>query len=154
MTFCWWWLHCFTVINYNESMSKGITTTRLIIAIVTTSLEEVVVWVIWQFVLPEYGIFLPSGAVIAVMVVWAVFCISLFMFTTGILKKQPVSGLQSMVGSKGKAVSPLVPEGMVKIDGELWRAKSAEGKINKGDYIEVVGEDKLKLVVRKTGTPG
>ena len=121
-------------------------------AIVSTSLEEVAIWMIWRWLLPEFGIVLSSGAVIAVMVVWAVFCISLFMFTTRILKKQPLGGLQTMVGSKGKVASSLVPEGMVKIKGELWRAKSAEGNINKGDDVEVVAEEGLKLVVRKTGT--
>ena len=86
------------------------------------------------------------------MVVWAVFSAALFVFTTRILKKQAVVGLPTMIGSKGKVASSLVPEGLVKIKGELWGATSAEGNVDKGEEVEVVGEDGLKLVVRKVGT--
>ena len=60
-------------------------------------------------------------------------------------------GLQTMVGTKGKVASPLTPEGLVRIKGELWRAVSAEGNVNTGEQVEVVEEDGLKLIVRKIG---
>jgi membrane-bound serine protease (ClpP class) len=57
--------------------------------------------------------------------------------------------LPSMVGTSGKAASTLAPEGMVRIKGELWVATSAEGDVAVGEEVEVVGEDGLKLFVRK-----
>jgi len=127
------------------------TTARLILAIISTSLEEVAIVVIWRWLLPEFGINLPFSVLIGVMVAWAVFAVALFVFTTRTLKKQIVVGLPTMIGSKGKVASSLVPEGLVRIRGELWGATSAEGNIDKDKEVEVVGEDGLKLVVRKAG---
>ena len=39
---------------------------------------------------------------------------------------------------------------MVKIDSDLWVAKSESGTIPAGGEVEVVGEDGLKLMVRTT----
>ena len=128
------------------------TTARLILAIVSTALEEVAIVVIWRWLLPEFGIELPPAVLIAVMVAWALFAAALFVFTTRTLKRQTVVGLPTMIRSKGKVASSLTPEGLVRIKGELWGATSAEGNIDAGEQIEVVGEDGLKLVVRKVGT--
>jgi membrane-bound serine protease (ClpP class) len=57
-----------------------------------------------------------------------------------------------MIGTRGKAVGKLAPEGMVKIKGELWGARTEEGDIETGEDILVIGEDGLKLLVRKAGT--
>jgi membrane-bound ClpP family serine protease len=127
------------------------TTARLILAIVSTSLEEVAIYVIWRWLLPEFGIKLPLSVLIGVMVAWAVFAGALFVFTTRTLKRQAVVGLPTMIGSKGKVASSLAPEGLVRIRGELWGATSAEGNVDKDEEVEVVGEDGLKLVVRKAG---
>jgi len=54
-----------------------------------------------------------------------------------------------MVGSKGKVVSQLAPEGQVIIKGELWGAESVDRNIDKGEQVMVVGQDGLKLIVRK-----
>ena len=140
---------------YNKSMSgpgEHLTTARLILAIVSTSLEEVAIVAIWRWLLPEFGIELPLPVLIGVMAAWAAFSVSLFVFTTRTLKRQTVVGLPTMVGSKGKVASPLAPEGLVRIRGELWGATSGEGNVDMGEEIEVVGEDGLKLVVRRVGT--
>lgn len=129
---------------------ENLMTARLILAIVSTFAEEVAIVVIWRWLLPEFDIELPVAVLIAVMVAWLAFSVGLFMFTTRTLKRQTVVGLPTMTGSKGKVASSLSPEGMVRIKGELWGATSLEGNVDKGDEIEVVGEDGLKLVVRKT----
>lgn len=125
------------------------TTARLILAIITTSVEETAIVIIWRWLLPELGINLPFPVLIGVMVAWAVFSVSLFIFTTRVIKKQTVVGLPTMVGSKGKVASRIAPEGLVRIKNELWTAKAIEGNIDKGEEVDVVGEDGLKLMVRK-----
>ncbi len=122
---------------------------RLILAIFSTALEEVAIVVIWRWLLPEFGIKLSLVVLIAVMVVWAAFSVTLFVFTTRILKKQAVVGLPTMIGSRGKVASSLAPKGLVRLRGELWGATSTEGKVDKGEEVEVVEEDGLRLVVRK-----
>jgi len=126
-----------------------LTRARLVLAIISTSLEEVAIYVIWRWLLPEFGIELPFQVLIGVMVAWVAFGTWLFIFTTRTLRKQVPVGLPSMVGTKGKIASRLSPEGMVRIKGELWGATSDEGNIDVGEDVVVVSEDGLKLSVRR-----
>ena len=125
---------------------------RLIIAIVSTTLEEaaLAVGVLWG--LPKLGIHVPLWVLIIVMVVWGTYTVTTYRMGSRALRKKPVNGLMAMVGSEGEVVSPLVTEGMVRIKGELWRAKSASGRIDTGEKVTVVGQDRLKLIVRKSGS--
>jgi len=132
-------------------MNKKLTQTRLILAVISTALEEAAIWAVWRFLLPEFDINLHVGILIGVMIAWGVFSICTFLFTTRALRKQAMVGLPSMVGAKGKAAGNLNPEGMVKIRGELWSALSQDGNISAGEEIIVTGENGLKLLVRKSG---
>jgi membrane-bound ClpP family serine protease len=131
-------------------MSKRTTLIRLVLAVFSTSLEEVAIWAIWRWVLPDFGIEWPYQYLIAVMVAWAGFSIWLFTLTTWTLKRQGQAGLPSMIGMRGRVSSPLNPEGMVKIKGELWGSVSEGGDIAAGEEVLVVGENGLKLIVKKT----
>jgi len=135
-------------------MNKRLTLTRLVLAIISMALEQVAIWVIWRWLLPEFGIKLHFSVLVVVMVAWAVFGTWLFIFTTRVLKKQALVGLPSMVGATGKAAGRLAPKGMVNIRGELWGATSAGGDIDDGEKIVVISEDGLKLLVRKVGDTG
>ncbi len=106
---------------------------------------------VWRWLLPEFDINLSFSVLLGVMIAWGIFSISLFIFTTRTLKKQVPVGLPSMIGTRGKVAKPLTPEGMVRIKSELWVATSEEGDLAKGEDIEVVGEDGLRLVVRRIG---
>ena len=128
------------------------TVARLILAIISTSLEEVAIVAIWRWLLPEFGIRLPLAVLIGVMVAWAAFSVALFVFTTRTLKKQVVVGLPTMIGSKGKVASSLAPEGLVRIKGELWVAKSEGSEMQPDREVIVVGQDGLRLVVRGRDT--
>ncbi len=119
------------------------------LAIISTPCEEVAIYAIWRWLLPQFGINLPVPVVIGVMVAWLAFSIWLFAFTTWTLGKQVPVGLPSMVGTKGKVAERISPEGMVRIKSELWGATSTEGSIDVGEEVIVVGEDGLKLSVRR-----
>jgi len=126
---------------------------RLIIAIVSTTLEEAALaaGVLWG--LPKLGIHIPLWVLIIVMLAWCAYTVITYRMGSRALRRKPVHGLTAMLGSEGKAVSPLAPEGMVRIKGELWRAKSASGRMVTGEEVIVVGRDGLKLIVRKR-SPG
>ena len=130
-------------------MNKKLTLTRLVLAVISTGLEEVAIWAIWRWVLPDFGIRPPWLPLIIIMIVWAAFGTWLFIFTTRTLQRQAQAGLPSMVGTRGRVASALDPEGLVKIRGELWGAVSDGGKIEAGAEVVVVGENGLKLSVRK-----
>ena len=127
------------------------TTARLLIAVVSTLAVELAFYAIWRWVLPEFGILLPLWVLIAVMTFWAVFAVVDFIFVTHILRRQTIVGLPDMVGMRGKARSPLSPEGHVMIKGELWGAKSIDGDIDIGEMVTVVEQDSLQLIVRRAG---
>ena len=123
---------------------------RLILAIVTTILEEaaMVAAVVWG--LPLLGVHIPIWILIVVMIGWAAYTIFTFRKGTRALRRKPVSGLLNMVGSKGEVVNPLVPEGVVRIGGELWAARSAGDRIKLGEEVVVVEQDRLKLTVHRS----
>ena len=122
---------------------------RLIVAIISTLLEEAALAVIVLFGLPQLGVEIPLAGLIALMVAWLVVSVIIYRIGSRALRRKPLEKLPDMVGSQGKVVSPLAPEGLVRINGELWMAKSASGKMNLGDKVAVVEQDGLRLVVRK-----
>jgi membrane-bound ClpP family serine protease len=132
-------------------MNNRLTRTRLILAVISTGLEMAAIWAIGWLALPDLGIELPLMLLIAVTICWAAFSTWLFIFTTRTLKKQAQAGLPSMIGTKGKVTIALNPEGTVKIRGELWSAMTEEGEMEAGEDVIVVGQNGLKLSVRKTG---
>jgi membrane-bound serine protease (ClpP class) len=62
--------------------------------------------------------------------------------------KRPTTGVEGLIGKTGIAESDFRPDGRVAVHGELWTAQSQD-KIKKGDAVEVLRVDKLKLIVRK-----
>jgi membrane-bound ClpP family serine protease len=129
-------------------------TTRLIIAIVTTIAEEAALAALVLWGLPRVGVNLHIGVLIALMAALAAFAITTYLMGSRALKKKPVVGLPDMVGSRGRVVSDLAPEGTVKIKGELWDSKAEGRRINAGADVTVVGQEGLKLVVRREKPPG
>ena len=124
-------------------------TARLILAIVSTSLEEIALFVIWRWGLPQLDIHLPLYVLIIVMVAWATYAVVTFWIVTRTLRRKEIVGLPTMIGSRGRVVSQLAPEGQVRIKGELWGAESIDRNIDSGEEVMVVGQDGLKLIVRK-----
>ena len=124
-------------------------TARLAFAILSTMLEEagIAVAVLWG--LPRIDVNIPMPALILIMVAWAIFAIFLYRRGTWALEKKPMVGLPSMIDSKARVVECLNPDGVVRIKGELWEAKSGGENIERGKDVIVVGQDGLRLVVRK-----
>ena len=127
-------------------------TARLIFAIFSTLLEETALVVIVLWGLPQLGIRIPLAGLIALMVAWGAFSVFIYRMGSQALRRKPMVGLPAMVGSRGKVVSPLAPDGLIRIKGELWEAKSTGRRINTGEEVAVVEQDGLKLIVRKGGT--
>ncbi len=123
---------------------------RLIMAVFSTLLEEAALAVIVLLGLPRLGIRIPLGGLITLMVAWAAGAAVLYEVGSRALRRKPIVGLPSMIGGKGKVVSSLAPEGLVRIKDELWIAASASGTIDIGEEVTVLEQDGLKLVVRRS----
>jgi len=123
---------------------------RLILAILSTLLEEaaLVALVLWG--LPQLGIEIPMAGLIALMVAWGAYSVITYRIGSRALRRKAIAGLPAMVGTKGKVVSPLAPKGLVRIKSELWEATSSGVNIDAGEEIIVVGQDRLRLTVRRS----
>ena len=120
--------------------------------ILATLVEEIAIVLIVLLVLPRFGIHIPLPGFIGMMAGLVVYAVISYRLASRALRKKPMVGSTTMVGSRGKVVSPLVPAGLIKIGDELWEAKSDGRRINTGEEVIVVGQDRLKLVVRKSTT--
>ena len=127
-------------------------TGRLILAIISTILEEVAIVVIVRWGLPKLEIQIPLWGMIIIMVVWAAYSITTYRLGTRALMGKQVAGLPNMIDTKGEVVSPLTPEGLVRIRGELWVAQSDGGEMKPGRKVTVVSQERLKLVVRQSSS--
>jgi membrane-bound serine protease (ClpP class) len=66
-------------------------------------------------------------------------------------RKYPViSGSEALIGATGIATSDLNPKGTVHVRGEEWTASTLDDIIEKGQAIQVIGIDGLRLQVSKT----
>jgi membrane-bound serine protease (ClpP class) len=75
----------------------------------------------------------------------------LFIVTAGIKAqfRAKAVGREAIVGRIAEARSDLNPNGLVFLEGELWRAESTEGFIEKGSKVKIVAMRGLTLQVKK-----
>lgn len=127
--------------------------TRLVLAIVSTLVWEALLLGAGLLLLPAMGIELSLLALVMLMVALGALGVISYRVGSAVLRKKPIVGLPSMVGGRGKVVSPLAPRGTVLIKGELWQAMSSGGSIGVGEEITVLGEDGLRLIVERVKRP-
>ncbi|MFQ6126752.1 MAG: nodulation protein NfeD [Candidatus Heimdallarchaeota archaeon] len=102
-------------------------------------------WILTQEALNSirYGLFAITGTIAGI-------------FSFAIYKASQVRRRPTMFSFKGKtgiAASDIDPEGKVKFEGALWKAELVRGNfIQKGDPVEIVGIEGLKLLVEPTRT--
>ena len=96
------------------------------------------------------------GATILLTVFIVIFAAVVLYFVVWALRRKPVTGVESMKGKMGVAVSDLSrdTQGEVSVDGVIWKARiaesAAEERILKEEYVTVVGVSSLTLLVQKT----
>ncbi len=122
-------------------------TGRVTLAILSTLLEEIAIAIIVLWGLPQVDIQIPLWGLIIMMVVWAAYSIFTYQLGTRALIKKQLAGFPNMIGTRGEVVSPLTPEGLVRIKGELWVAKTDGDEMQPGSEVVVVAQERLKLVV-------
>jgi membrane-bound serine protease (ClpP class) len=92
------------------------------------------------FVLPH-----PWGLV-AVVTLGIVDLLETALFFWWSNRRRASVGVETLVGKRGVAISDLWPEGQVRLNGELWRAR-CEGGCDTGTDVVVRGVEGLTLVV-------
>jgi membrane-bound serine protease (ClpP class) len=94
-------------------------------------------------------VFLPLPWNLIVIVVAAALEFSLWFFGVRYSRRRRATvGVETMVGTLGQAISTLEPTGQVKVDGEIWEARS-RSHVRPGDTVRVTAIDGLMLEVEK-----
>jgi membrane protein implicated in regulation of membrane protease activity len=62
------------------------------------------------------------------------------------------AGPETLIGASGDVVLPCLPEGQVRVGGEIWAARCTAGA-RTGEHVRVVGRDGLVLVVEPETRP-
>ncbi|MEW6034681.1 MAG: NfeD family protein [Chloroflexota bacterium] len=120
---------------------------RFWLSLLSTALQLAALAAVGLWVLPRFGVYLPWPLLLALGLGLVAYDIFTYVAGRRALEKEAVSGLDDMAGREGTVVSPLTPEGVVRVGGELWRARSLEGDVESGQ-VTVVGRDGLLLKVR------
>jgi membrane protein implicated in regulation of membrane protease activity len=94
------------------------------------------------FVLP------PLWGLVAVTVA-AVVEIAEFFFWIWLSRRRGVqAGAEALVGKTARVVAPCRPEGRVRVEGELWRARCEDGA-DEGESVRVLSVEGLTLEVAR-----
>ncbi len=114
--------------------------------------DELIIAVIIFVVLWRLGVPIPFWAYILA----GVGCAGLYWFLYRVLldqrRKSPVSST-NIIGHKGRCVTALDPEGLVRVQGETWKAVSQCGAVAEGDEVTVADLQGLMLVVTTQAKP-
>ncbi len=89
---------------------------------------------------------LPLSLVLAVIIPFALILILMVRLAFRARRTKITTGLDGMIGLKGRAETAIAPEGRVFVRGELWSARS-QSKIAVGENVRVVGVNGLTLDV-------
>lgn len=68
-------------------------------------------------------------------------------FVKRILRQRPRHGPWSLVGRTGRTLAPLDPDGQLKIDGEIWAARSMSETMISSDQVVFIREVRGRLLL-------
>ena len=111
-------------------------------------LDEAVALVLVLLVLWFLGIEIPLSIAIVIALLLGAFGFITHKAVIPALHRKKFTGSESMIGLTSKVIEPLTPVGIVKVSGELWKAKSIGEDIETGEEVEIVGLNGLTLTVK------
>ena len=116
-------------------------------SLISTIVKEAAIIAVVLWLLPYHDIHIPIWGLVIIVLAVAAYSYITYRLVKSSLMKEPVVTPQVMVGTEGKAVTPLAPEGYIKIQGELWQASSTACRLEVGADVVVVGREGLWLLV-------
>ena len=81
---------------------------------------------------------------------WLVKDLVLYPLTREAYETKHNEGSQALIGQRGVSEGDLIPEGYVRVRGELWRAVAdpSRGAIASGSKVEIVAAEGMRVFVR------
>lgn len=110
------------------------------------------------FVASAFTLFDTAQAPGVTVAAWAVLLVAVLLaglagvgiFLALRTRNRPVTtGQEGLIGRLAQVRKRLEPEGMVFVEGALWRAVSEDGDVEPGEYVRVTGVYELRLTVRR-----
>lgn len=112
-------------------------------------LDDVAALVLIFLVLWYFRVEIPLSAMIVIGLVLGTSIFVLHRAVIPSLRRRRVTGAEGMIGLVGEVVKSLKPDGVIKVGGEYWQAKSLDGDIETGEDVEILGIDRLNLEVKR-----
>lgn len=112
-------------------------------------LDEVVVIFLVILALRFFEIKLPLIVTVTIALIAGILIFIVHKAVIPSFHQKQVTGREGMLGLQGTVVESLTPIGTVAVEGECWRAKSAEGNIEVEEEVEIIGIDGLTLRVQR-----
>jgi membrane-bound serine protease (ClpP class) len=86
-----------------------------------------------------------SVIIVAVVTIVAFFLLAMWL-AIGAHRRKVSTGREGIIGETGRTLTPLAPEGQVRVHGEIWAAV-ADSPVARGERVVVTGTDGLMLRV-------
>ena len=88
----------------------------------------------------ELGVLVVFGVIIGLYIRWII---------GPVRRRKKLTGPEAMIGKIGIAISDLKPDGEVRVQGEIWRAQSISGDVEKGEQVNIKALNGLIVTVEK-----
>ncbi len=88
----------------------------------------------------ELGVLIVFGVIIGLYIRWII---------GPVRRRSKLTGPEAMMGKIGIAITALKPNGDVRVQGEIWRAQSISGNVEKGEQVVVKSLNGLVVTVEK-----
>lgn len=112
-------------------------------------LDEVAALVLVILVLRFFEIKLPLPVIVIVALIVGTLIFIVHKAVIPSFHRKQVTGREGMIGLQGRVVESLTPIGVVIVEGEYWKAKSADENIEIDEEVEIIGIDRLTLRVQR-----
>lgn len=111
-------------------------------------LDEAVALVLVLLVLSFFNIRIPLWVTVVIALLLGGFAFVVHKVIVPSFHKKPVTGSEGMIGLEGTVIESLTPFGVIRIEGEYWKAKSVDENIAVGGEVEILRLNKLTLEVK------
>ncbi len=111
-------------------------------------LDEAVALVLVLLVLSFFDIRVPLWVTVVIALLLGGLAFMVHKVIIPSFHKKRVTGSEGMIGLEGTVIESLTPFGLIRIEGEYWKAKSVDENIAVGEEVEVLRLNKLTLEVK------
>ena len=126
-----------------------ISTKKAWLIILVSLIDDIVILAVVIGILWYFQVKLPVWAMILIGLALGAFILVRTWVVLPSVRRKKVTGAEGMIGMTGEVVTSLKPEGVIRVGGEYWQAKSLDGDVETGEDVEIQRIDRLKLEVKR-----